>query len=397
MYTSFGSRWWRSGSGERDAMTEQFDAFLAQTRSLATLVETETDVIAARMRRLLSMEEVYGIRQIILTGSGDSYFAALAAVPAMRAWTGLPVSAMVSMEAARYVDHGRPPLAGRNRGLLVVSISSSGEAARLVEATQRLRKLGAITLAITANDDSRLGQSAEKRLNIAIPPAPPAPGTRSYVASLIGVYQLGIRLAEMLMCMTMDQAEVLRRQLKATATALAGLSERCEGPIAERIAAWGDVAAMDCLGSGPSLASAYYASAKLVEAAGIHASPQDAEEFHHLNYFADQPERLPAILFAPSQAISKTRTKELVATLTELGRPHLVVTDTSGFAPADVSLVLPETPEFFAPIVQTVPAALLSAFAAKRRGVVHYRGHTGPWRGAQNAGLVRNSKIELPE
>ena len=377
-------------------MVEQLIAFIGQASSLGELVGQQSEAISQRARLALRMEEVYGIRQIILTGSGDSYFAALAAVPAIRAWTGLPVSAMVSMEASRYVDHGRPPLAGRNRGLLVIAISSSGEAARLVEATQRLRMLGAITLAVTANDDSRLGRAAEKKVNIAIPFAPSAPGTRSYVASLLGVYHIAIRIAEMLMCMTMDEAEVLRRDLQGLGESLMGLANELEKPVAERIAAWGDVQAMDCLGSGPSLASACYAAAKLVEAAGIHAAPQDVEEFHHLNYFVDRPGQVPVVLFAPSQAISKTRTAELLGTLAELGRPHLVITDAADFAPAEVSLVLPKTRELFAPIMQAVPAALLAAYAAERRGVVHYRGQTGPWCGAQNAGLVRNSKIELP-
>ncbi len=173
-------------------MSEQLEAYLSQARSLAELVETESNKIATRARLLLTMEEAYGIRQIIITGSGDSYFAALAAASSIRAWTGLPTSAMVSMEASRYMDHGRPPLAGRNRGLLVVAISNSGEAARLVEATKRLRHLGAITVAITANKESRLGQAAEKHLEIPIPSAASAPGTRSYVASLLGVHQLGI-------------------------------------------------------------------------------------------------------------------------------------------------------------------------------------------------------------
>lgn len=377
-------------------MTDQFDAFLGQARGLGRLVAEQSGEIAARARLLLGTEEVYGIRQIILAGSGDSHVAALAAAPAIRAWTGLPVSAMVSMEASRYVDNGRPPLAGRNRGLLVVSISSSGEAARLVEATRRLRALGTITLAITANEESRLGRAAEKRLNIAIPAAPPAPGTRSYVASLLGAYHLGIRIAEILMCMTMEQADALRAQLVGLGGALIGLSEACEGPVSSRISAWGEVAAMDCLGSGPSLASACYAAAKLVEAAGIHAAPQDAEEFFHLNFFVDDPGRVPAVLFAPSDALSKGRMQELVGTLGELGRPHLVVTDAADFAPAEVSLVLPKTSEVFAPILHTVPAALLAAFVARRRGAAHYRGHTGPWRGAQDAGLVRNSKIEGP-
>ena len=375
-------------------MNEQFEAFCEQARSLGELVNAESDSIATRARPLLCMQDVYGVRQIILTGSGDSYFAALAAAPALRAWTGLPVNAMVSMEASRYVDHGQPPRSGRNRGLLIIAISSSGEAARLIEAVQRLRTLGAITIAITAHDDSRLGQSAESILNIGIPPAAPAPGTRSYVASVLGVLHLGIRIAEMLMCMTMEQADELRRELKRLSEPLNRLPALCLEPIAEFVRVWDSVFAIDCVGSGPGLASASYAAAKLVEAAGLHAAAQDAEEFHHLNYFVDDPGHVPAVLFAPSKAISKTRTRELIGILPQLGRPYLVITDALDFAPTANSVVLPEVREFFAPILHTVPAALLAAHAALRRNTVHYRGLAGPWRGAQGAVLVRGSSIE---
>ncbi len=375
-------------------MQEQFDAFCDQTRSLGELVATQSDAIAARARLLLRMQDVYAIRQIILTGSGDSYYAALAAAPALRAWTGLPVNAMVSMEASRYVDNGRPPLSGRNRGLLIIAISSSGEVARLVEAVQRLRTLGALTVAITGDNQSRLGQSAERVLDIAIPPVGDGPGPRSYVASLLGVLHLGIRIAEMLMCMTMDQADRLRRDLARLNEPLTRLPVLCTEPLAEFVRTWGQVFAVDCLGSGPSLASASYAAAKLVEAAGLHAAPQDAEEFHHLNYFVDDPRQVPAIVFAPSNALSRTRTRELIGTLAQLGRPYLVITDAADFAPVDRRLVLPEVHEFFAPLLHAVPATLLAAHAALRRGSTHFRGLTGPWRGAQGAVLVRDSTIE---
>jgi glucosamine--fructose-6-phosphate aminotransferase (isomerizing) len=375
-------------------MQEQFEAFCAQTRSLGELVKSQSEPIAARTRRLLRMEDVYGVRQIILTGSGDSYFAALAAAPALRAWTGLPVNAMVSMEASRYVDNGRPPLSGRNRGLLVIAISSSGEVARLIEAVQRLRKLGAITVAITGDNDSRLGSSAESILNIAIPQVGTGPGGRSYVASLLGVMHLGIRIAEMLMCMTMDQADALRRDLTQLSEPLTQQAALCMKPVAEFVRSWESVFAVDCIGSGPALASAHYAAAKLVEASGLHACAQDAEEFHHLNYFVDEPQRVPAILFAPSKAVSRTRTQELAAILEPLERPHLVITDAADFSSRGGRLQLPEVHEFFAPLLHAVPATLLAAHAALRRGSVHFRGLTGPWRGAQDAVLVRNSTIE---
>jgi len=375
-------------------MQEQFDAFCAQIRSLGELVKTQSDAIAARTRLLLRMEDAYGVRQIVLIGSGDSYCAALAAAPALRTWTGLPVHAMVSMEASRYLDNDGLPLSGRHRGLLIVAISSSGEVARLIEAVRRLRKLGAITLAITGGSDSRLAQSVESVLNIAIPQVGAGPGARSYIASIVGVLHLGIRISEMLMRMTMDQADGLRRDLTQLSEPLTRQAILCADPVAAFVRSWDSALAVDCIGSGPSLASAHYAAAKLVEASGLHACAQDAEEFHHLNYFVDEPQRVPAILFAPSNALSRTRTRELAANLAPLKRPYLLITDSPDFSPSVHHLVLPEVREIFAPLLHAVPATLVAAHAALRRGNVHFRGLKGPWRGAQNAVLVRDSAIE---
>lgn len=376
-------------------MPSQLDNYVTQIASLAELVRMQIQTVSDRGRLTLSTPDIYGVRQIILTGSGDSYFAALAAAPAIRAWTGLPVQAMVSMEASRYVDAGIPPLAGRNRGLLVVSVSNSGEAARLVEATQRLRHLGAMTLALTGNPESRLGKAAEYVLDVNAPPSTPAPGTRSYVMSLIGLYLVGIRIAEVLMCMTMDVANALRSEIAGLSSAIERTAETSEAVLSRKADDWQDNIAMDCLGSGPSFGSACFAAAKLVEAAGVHAAAQDAEEFHHVNYFVEQTKTVPVMLFAPGNAVSATRTRELAKTLRDLGRPHVVVTDDPSLTSPAYSLLTPTVREWFVPLLQVVSSSYLAAFWAASRGTRHYRGHDGPWRGAAGAGLVRNSKIEL--
>lgn len=374
-------------------MSQQYSNYLEQIDSLAALLSDETQRLSDKHRLSLKVPDVYGIRQIIITGSGDSYIAGLAAAPAIRAWTGLPVQVMVSMEASRYVDAGVPPLAGRNRGLLVVAVSNSGEAARLVEATQRLRNLGALTLALTGNPQSRLGKAAEVVSEVIVPPSANAPGTRSYLASLISLYLLGLRLAEILMCVTMDDANAMRREIAELSGPLGSVAKSLRQPIATLADAWATSSVCDCLGSGPSLGSASFAAAKLVEAAGLHASSQDAEEFHHLNYFVADV-TAPALVFAPGNALSAARSKELCATLAGLGRPFAVVTDDATMAGQQHVLNVPRVREWFAPIVHAVPASLLAAEFAERRGVVHYRGHTGPWSGAVGANLVRNSPID---
>ena len=94
----------------------QLDDFLVQIKSLPELIPEVVATMEPPARTILSTPEIYGVRQIILTGSGDSYFAAASVAPAMRAWTGLPVQAMTAMEAARYVDAGRPPRSGAGPG-----------------------------------------------------------------------------------------------------------------------------------------------------------------------------------------------------------------------------------------------------------------------------------------
>ncbi len=51
--------------------------------------------------------------------------------------------------------------------------------------------------------------------------------------------------------------------------------------------------------------------------------------------------------------------------------------------------------EWFTPLVQAVPAALLAAAWAEAIGAIHYRGHTGRWGRSQGANLVRNSALEV--
>jgi len=375
----------------------QTDDFLTQIESLPALITDCVPLMEPLTRKILSTPEIYGLRQIILTGSGDSFFAAAAVIPALRAWTGIPVQAMTSMEAARYVDNSILPDSSNARGLLVISISYSGEAARGVEAAQRLRKMGAITIGFTANPDSRLGKAVERQVSTLIPNSAPAPGTRSYVASMIATYLLAIRISEVLMCMTMDEANRLRAEIQDSGAKLENLVTELAPKLRKYAETWSNATSMDVLGSGPSLATASYCAAKLVEAGGIHASPQDIEEFHHLNFFVNEPSSIPTIVFSPSNSASASRASELVIALQQLGRPTLFITDEDNSFACDNSILIPKFPEWLSPLAQTIPAAIIAAFSANIRNVTHYRGHDGPWRGAKDAGFVKNSTIILKQ
>jgi glucosamine--fructose-6-phosphate aminotransferase (isomerizing) len=372
----------------------QLDDFITQIRSLPAMIGPCVEALEPSTRKVLSTPEIYGVRQIILTGSGDSFFAGAAAAPVFRDLTGLPVQAMTSMEASRYAGQTGKSVINA-RGTLVISVSYSGEAARLVVAAHRWRDRGALTLGLTAASEGRLAKAAERVVNTKIEELAPAPGTRTYVVSLIALNLLAIRLGEVLMRITMDEANALRREIGDIGKELDDLERELSAPIEAFVEQSRDWNAFDTLGSGPSLGSAGYSAAKLVEAAGIHAIAQDSEEFFHLNFFVARPSATPAILYAPSKGIAASRSRELVETLGQLGRPTLVVTDQAGFGGGRTELLVPHVREWFAPIIHTIPGALLAAHAAAVRGEAHYRGHTGPWIGARGAGLVRHSHIDF--
>src|SRR5579859_5437642 len=157
----------------------QLDNFINQVRSLPAMIGPCVDVLEPETRKVLSTPEIYMVRQIILAGSGDSYFAGAATAPIFRDLTGLPVQAMTSMEASRYAgSFGKSVI--NARGTLVIPISYSGEAARLVEATHRWHNRGALTLGLTSASDGRLAKAAERVVNTRIDEVAPAPGTRTY-------------------------------------------------------------------------------------------------------------------------------------------------------------------------------------------------------------------------
>jgi glutamine---fructose-6-phosphate transaminase (isomerizing) len=372
----------------------QFENFLAQAVSLSTMIGPSVDRLEPAARTVLSTPEIFGIRQIILAGSGDSYFAAAGAVSMFRDLTGLPVQAMTSMEASRYAG-GLGKSVINARGTLVVAISYSGEAARLVEAATRWRHRGALTLGVTAASGSRLANVAERTLDTQVEEAAPAPGTRTYIAGLIALHLLAIRLGEVLMRITMDKANAYRQELSGIGAALGETHAAMLGPLREFAETSREWRTFDVLGSGPGLGAAGYCAAKLVEASGVHALPQDIEEFFHLNFFVDKPAETPTILFAPSEASAASRSTELITTLRQLGRPTAVITDRADFGHGHLEILHPRVAEWFVPIVQTVPAAILAAHAADLRTAVHYRGHDGAWIGAKGAALVRDSAIEV--
>lgn len=250
---------------------------------------------------------------VVLTGCGDSYFAARGVEESFAEWAELPVWGVPAMQAARYLL----PRAGLDwQRMLVIGISVSGEVARTIEALEIAASRGAACLAITANPLSSLASAADLCLELQAPDLPPGPGLLSYLGTMLTAYAAARSLAAPQMKQLIDLQigelpAALQRWLPeqiALGESFAQAVDGCSPPV--------------FLGSGPAAGTALFAAAKLTEAAGEAAWAQDVEEWAHIEYFGDPPAAPVWLLSAGGRA--RGREDEVLAAARAIGRQVVV-------------------------------------------------------------------------
>lgn len=366
-------------------MTMQASNMVAQVESLPELIRSEFDALDARVRRLLDHNEYLSVKRVVLTGCGDSYMAGLATELAFEQIGRIPTEALPAMTAGRYAapyfDRSFP------RNPLVLGVSVSGTVARTREALVLARQNGALTVAVTGNPESPLAGVAEKVLGCAVPDFAPAPGVRSYRISLLALYLVAIRIAEIRALLSQDQANALRRELKGTADAIEATIAATKAParaLAEAVAEQKDFV---FIADGPNYATALFSAAKLIEAAGRHAMGQDTEEWAHLQYFVNVDPKTPTFLISPGGR-GHGRAAELLEPVKRIGRTLVAVVpegDTAIAPSADWVLpVVGNVSEVFSPMVYAVAGELFSAYLSEVTGEPPFRSFTGAYQDGGN-------------
>lgn len=279
------------------------------------------------------------------------------------------------MELARYwLLESREPM--RTTSTLVVGISASGETARTIEAIELSKAAGARTLAISNAPESTLAELAHEALVFDLPDLSFGPGLLSYLAALLSGYALAASSAE---------AELGKR----IDAAVARLAEELEGgerpdwqlgvELAERL---DPLQPIVFLGSGPTLGSAMFSAAKVIEAAGHPAWAQEVEEWAHLEYFLSQADS-PVWLFQ-SHGRAASREREVLDAARRLGR-DLVISE---------ALEIPGLGELLAPLsLWTGPASFADALMS-RLNETPFRGFGGGRSQEEGGGAnrIRSSK-----
>ncbi len=302
--------------------------------------------------------------RIYLVGCGDSYYAGMATRFAFERWTGIPTEAMESLEFSRYAVTSAPADA------LVVAVSNSGRVTRTIEAALFAGRRGIRSIGCTYFPDSQLGRTATGTLAWTYEDVGFGPGTLSYLASLVALYALAIRIGVTAGHLSAADGDAYLDAIAACADPVAwtiGAARR----VAEAIAAGIDPAGvLTVIGGGPSHGTAVFGMAKFIESARHSAVGQELEEWAHEQYFVTGPGS-HTIVVAPDGA-SVDRAREQLRAVRDVGGTSVAICDPADEATcAEADVVLPARAtgdELLSPIVTAVPLELLALAYARKQG-----------------------------
>jgi glucosamine--fructose-6-phosphate aminotransferase (isomerizing) len=344
------------------------EVMVNQVEGLAGDLRALLRPFAQQIHTVLTPSEWRAVNKVYLTGDGDSYHASCAAEMAFEAIADMTC---VPMSAQRFLDYGAAWMRHASpHQTLVVATSASGGTKRVVQAIERAKVHGALTIALTGTPNTAVTQVADRTIVVELPQKQRSPGIRTYQASLLGMLLVAIELSEMRNPSRQEAADGLRQELAAVADVVEATTDAIKGRCREVADMIAETPALVMVGSGPSYGTALFSAAKVIEAAGIFALGQDLEEWWHVERFA-YPVEMPVFVIAPPGR-SHWRAGDLAATARALGRRVIAVThkdddEVTRHAHAVVP-VQGEVREEFSPLLYHLFASYVASYVATRLG-----------------------------
>ncbi len=180
----------------------------------------------------LSDRRLRAVGRVIVVGCGTSYHAGLAGRLAIERWARIPVEVEVASEF-RYRD----PIVGA--GTLVLAITQSGETADTLAAMRLARARGATVVAVTNAVGSQATREADAVLYTRAGIEMGVAATKTFVAQVVLLYALALRIARATERLPAARLEELHRQIDLLPEQLDGVvSSVSDGvrELAERLA-----------------------------------------------------------------------------------------------------------------------------------------------------------------
>ena len=347
---------------------------------------------------------------VLITGCGDSYCAAIAAKPVFEnAETststgmvpGTPTKALRNIDFTRYYstyDGWNVLTSERN---LLCAISISGSPARPNEAALRIKEHGGKSVAFTANPDGKLAGNCDYVIPMTLPDYELAPNVTSYYSSMFSLMMFGLYMSVSKNQISIEEAEECRKQLLAYVNSYDDeCMERLSKQAFELAKKWEEdgVDNMDFIGDGPDYATAFFGSAKMVESFGGLTTNDDSEQWCHINFFIKDTDHIGTFIIANSESKAFSRELETIRIACNL-RKHVAVisdADESLFPENVIVFKVPKAKRIWMhPLMEHIPMDFVAGYIGCWRGHQPFRNGEEPFCEDIDAARFRNSEIEI--
>ncbi len=303
-----------------------------------------------------------GIRDIVMTGCGDSLFSAMAA-----SFAFLRFSRSLTIPA-HALEYSRAMYRSSGPETLVCALSYSGETRRTVEATIAAKSVDAKVLGISRDRSGTIAQLADHFLPNASLEERSNCRTGSFQAAYLALVLLGAHTAHRLGALDDRGLASVQEGIRALADAVQSYMEPAKElgrQAAERIREAGTV---HFIGGGEAHAVALYGSAKLYETSSLPAVPQETEQFAHCEIFS--LERDSVVVVIALRGPFYERAVEVADAVRTIGAAVIGVSDEPAFERhADLLLAVPSGPfTDFSTSLAVVPLQWLAFHDAVARG-----------------------------
>ena len=298
------------------------------------------------------------IERLAVSACGTAYFAGLVGKYWFERHARLPVDIDIASEF-RYREM---PISKKSAAFFV---SQSGETADTLASLRYCRKEGVPIGGIVNVHESTMARESDVTLPTLAGLEIGVASTKVFTCQLSVLATLAIRAASQRGTISADEEKALVRSLSEApryAAQVLKLDKQIE-KVARELAAYKHVL---YLGRDTNFPLAMEGALKLKEISYIHAEGYAAGELKH-GPIALIDENMPVIVIAPHDRIFE-KTASNMQEVAARGGKIILITDQKGAAQATVktmeTIVLPDVPEFIAPIIYALPIQMLAYFTA---------------------------------
>lgn len=300
----------------------------------------------------LTTEQLRGVKRIVLSACGTSFYAALFGEYLLEEIARIPVE----VEYASELRYRNAPV---EDGTILFVLSQSGETADTLAALKEYKRRGVPVLGLVNVVGSTIAREADGGIYLHAGPEIGVASTKAFMAALVALLLLTLRLGRLRSLSAEDGYRMI--QAIQSMPALVARALETESQMTEIARKYQHAQTMLYLGRGYNYPVALEGALKLKEASYIHAEGYPAAEMKH-GPIALVDADTPSVIINP-QGVLYDKVMSNLEEIKARGGPVIAIAtegDTRITAKADDVVYLPPAPEYLQPLLTTVPLQLLA-------------------------------------